>query len=137
MCIYIGADNIAVIRVWDAITGAERTVTYDDRASAYLYTNDLDSISTLTLADYTLIANKESLVSLSEVDLEDVEEEALVVINAISYNTSYSIDLSRDGDTEPVKAYRAKAIEISLVPSSRTMAAPAPALKLLKLCDRW
>ena len=102
-----------MIRVWDALTGVERNVTYDDAAPEYLRCQDLNSISTLTLADYTLIANQEREVSLSEVALEDVVEQALVVVNAITYNTSYSIDLSRDGDTEPVKAYRAKAVEVT------------------------
>ena len=113
ICIYRGVDGVAVIRVWDAITAEEKNVTYDSRAADYLFTNNLDNISTLTLADYTLIANKESLVSLSEVELEDIEEEALIMINAVAYNTSYSVDLSRDGDTEPTKAFRAKAVEIS------------------------
>ena len=102
-----------IIRVWDALTGQEKAVNQAPAAADYLEANDLNNIQTLSLADYTLISNKERLVSMSEVELEDVQEEALVVVNAVAYNTNYSIDLSRDGDTEPTKAYKATGLEIT------------------------
>ena len=75
VAIYNDAQGQAIIRVWDALTGIERTVTYDSNAQSYLATDDISNISTLTLADYTLIANKSSIVSLSEVDLTERQEE--------------------------------------------------------------
>ena len=65
-----------ILRVWDAKTGVERTVTIGSGADAYLQTNDLDDISHLTLADYTLIANKSRIVSMNSVQLSNKKKEA-------------------------------------------------------------
>ena len=49
-------------------------------------------------------------MSGSEPD-EDAEE-ALVVVNALAFNTTYSIDLNGGENTEQTRAYRAKKIEV-------------------------
>ena len=110
-----------VLRVWDAKTGVERTVTIGSGADAYLQTNDLDDISHLTLADYTLIANKSRIVSMNSVQLSNKKKEALVQINSVAYNTQYSVDLSRDGTaSSQVQVYSATALEV--VPGSYEVA---------------
>lgn len=102
------------VRVWDAVTGAERTVTIDASAADYLSFNSINSLSYLSLADYTLISNSEREVTMNEVDTSALPEEALVIINSIAYNTTYSIDLSKDGaGGTAVKVYSATKLEVS------------------------
>lgn len=109
-CIY--RTTTTVVRVWDAVTGTERTVTLDAGADAYLQANNLANLSTLQLADYTFIANSERTVTTNSVQLTNQNEEALVTINAVSYNTTYSIDLN-SGGASPVNVYSATKLEVS------------------------
>ena len=102
-----------VVRVWDANDGTERTVTLASGVDDYLNASSLDSISTLQLADYTLIANNERIVSTNSVELTDTRDEAIVTINAVSYNTTYSIDLNRDGNTQQTQVYSATRLEVT------------------------
>ncbi len=101
-----------VIRVWDLNDGLERTVTISDSASTYFLDADKDSIEQLTISDYTLISNVKRQVSMAS-DLSRVtNNEALVTINQVSYNTNYAIDISRDGDDQQQKVYSATGIEV-------------------------
>ena len=101
------------VRVFDLNTGNERTVTIGANVNAYLDTDNLDTLSTLTLADFTLIANSKREVSMNSVQLTNDPEEALVMINTVAYNTTYSIDLARDGVTTQTKVYRATGLEVT------------------------
>ena len=112
VCIY--RNPSLIVRVWDAITGIEKTVTLRPGADAYLSFADPSSLSYLPLADYTLIANKEREITMNEVDTTSRPDEALVIINSVAYNTTYSIDLSRDGaGSTPTKVYSASRLEIT------------------------
>jgi hypothetical protein len=112
VCIY--RNPTLVVRVWDAITGVEKTVTLKPGADAYLTFSDPDNLTYLPLADYTLIANSEREITMSEVDATAKPEEALVIINSVAYNTTYSIDLSKDGaGGAPVKVYSASKLEVT------------------------
>ena len=101
------------VRVFDLNTGNERTVTIGANVNAYLDTDNLDTLSTLTLADFTLIANSKREVSMNSVQLTNDPEEALVMINTVAYNTTYSIDLARDGVSSQTKVYRATGLEVT------------------------
>lgn len=107
-----GTPAVITVKAWDATTGTARTVTVDASAQTYLETSDLNSLSTLSLSDYTLISNSQRDVSMNQVALDATVEEALVVINSIAYNTTYSIDLNRDGNTQQTIVYRASELEI-------------------------
>ena len=109
-CIY--RTTTTVVRVWDALTGVEKTVTLDSGVDAYLQANKLSNLSTLQLADYTLIANSEREVTTNSVQLATQNEEAIVTINAVSYNTTYSIDLN-SGGAAPVNVYSATGLNVS------------------------
>lgn len=113
VALYKDGSGDTQIRVWDMQTGLERTVTADATATAYLAADSLNSLNWLTVADYTLISNKERIVTMSGASEVSTNEKALVEINAISYNTTYSIDLDRDGASQQVKVYRAAALEVS------------------------
>lgn len=105
--------NPMVVRVFDLNTGNERTVTTGSAVNDYLDTDNLDTISTFTLADFTLIANSKREISMNSVQLTNDPEEALVTINTVAYNTTYSIDLARDGVTQQTKVYRATGLEVT------------------------
>jgi hypothetical protein len=112
VCIY--RNPSLFVRVWDAITGAEKTVTLKPGADAYLSFTNPSNLSYLPLADYTLIANKEREITMNQVDTTSRPAEALVIINSVAYNTTYSIDLSRDGPgSTPTKVYSASRLEIT------------------------
>ena len=115
-----GSPATIQVKAWDATTGQTRTVTVSSSAQTYLDTSDLNSIKTLSLSDYTLISNSQRDVSMNTVQLTATKEEALVVINSIAYNTTYSIDLNRDGNTQQTIVYRAAELEI--VPGSYEVA---------------
>ena len=108
-----GSPAVITVKAWDATTGASRTVTVDAAAQAYLDTTDLNTLSTLSISDYTLIANSQRQVTMNQVQLTTTKEEALVVINSLAYNTTYSIDLNRDGNTQQTAVYRATELEIT------------------------
>ena len=108
------------VKAWDATTGQSRTVTVSSSAQNYLDTSDLTNIKTLSIADYTLISNSDRDVSMNSVQLTTTKEEALVVVNSIAYNTTYSIDLNRDGNTQQTIVYRAAELEI--IPGSYEVA---------------
>lgn len=111
-CVYSNAGT-PTVRVFDALTGIEKAVTQDESAEAYLEGADTAKIRNLSLADYTLICNPDRIVTMSDVALDNTVNEALVIINAVSYNTTYSIDFSKDGAAGvPVKVYRATGLEV-------------------------
>ena len=106
-------DPSLTVRVWDAITGVEKTVTLAANVASYLSFTDTNNLSYLPLADYTLIANKERVISMSSVSLSTAPDEAIVAINSVAYNTTYSIDLSNDGaGGAPVKVFSATRLEV-------------------------
>lgn len=107
-----------VVRVWDATNGAEKTVSMDASSTEYLRGANVSGIKSLSLADYTLLCNPDRLVTMSENQNDEVQKEALVIINSISYNTLYSIDLNRDGNTVPTQVYKATGLEV--IPGSYT-----------------
>ena len=112
MCLYNSGTNV-IVRVWDTADGAERTVTVSDQSRQYLQAASLDSINAITINDYTFIANSERIVTMSGDESTKRANEALVVLDTVSYNTNYAIDFSNDGATAQVKKYRAKALTIS------------------------
>ena len=101
-----------ILRVWDLNDGSERTVNVSSSAETYFQDADKDSLEQLTIADYTLISNTKRVVSMSSDTSGITNNEALVTINQVSYNTNYAIDISNDGDDTQVKVYSATGIEV-------------------------
>lgn len=102
-----------VIRVWDALDGSERTVTTSGSGVNYLNCENLESLKYTTISDYTLMSNAERLIAMAGAEEDDSAKQALVIVNQVSYNTTYAIDLAKDGTTSSqVKVYRATGIEI-------------------------
>ena len=95
---YNDSVNGFTIRAFEADSGVERTVSYEGDSRDYLTCDDIKSIKTLTIADYTLISNEEKIVSMDTATSDPAKQEALVNINQIAYNTTYTIDFLKDGD---------------------------------------
>lgn len=111
---YNDSVNGFTIRAFEADSGVERTVSYEGDSRDYLACNNLSSIKTLTIADYTLISNEEKIVSMDTATSDPAKQEALVNINQIAYNTTYTIDFLKDGDQlVQDKVFKAKSISVS------------------------
>ena len=112
LCIYNSGTSI-VVRVWDTADGVERTVNVTSESRDYLQASSLDKINSITINDYTFIANSERVVTISSDESTTRPKEALVVVDTVSYNTNYAIDFSKDGGTSQIKKYRAKSLTIT------------------------
>ena len=114
VAIYKNSSNTTVVKVFDTFTAAEVSVTVDPTAVDYLDISTASNFEQLTINDYTLLANKEKIVSMDTSTSDPSKQEALVNINQIAYNTTYNIDFLKDGEAvTPDKKYRAKSISVS------------------------
>jgi len=114
VAIYKDTNNATQIKVWDADTGVSKTVNTQGSAAQYLDVTDVKSIRPLTINDYTLLCNSEQRVSMDSSSVDQSVQEALVVINQIAYNTNYSIDFLKDGQSaSQQKIYRAAKLSIN------------------------
>nr|BAR25497.1 tail tube B [uncultured Mediterranean phage uvMED]BAR25547.1 tail tube B [uncultured Mediterranean phage uvMED] len=116
-CLYKNNSDNVQIRVWDVINGEEKTVNTYGTGTNYLNCDSLDSIHHLTISDYTLFSNSEQIVTMGSSVEDTSKQQAIVVINTVSYNTTYAIDLAKDGDASgQIRVYRATGIEV--IPST-------------------
>ena len=111
-CVYQNGDGTASLKVWNADTGVEQTVTSYGSALDYLVASSNQSIHPLTINDYTMIGNSEKVVTMSGAE-EDTTAEALLIINEVGYNTTYAVDFVKSDNNQRVKRYRAKKLAIS------------------------
>jgi len=101
------------IRVFEADSGIERTVTLLDESESYVDI-DPDDLRFMTLNDYTLVCNTKKVVTMSSAAEATLKQEALLIINQVGYNTTYTVDFLKDGEAlEPQKIYRASEIAVS------------------------
>lgn len=101
-----------VLRVWDLNDGAERSVTISESAEAYFNGATQQTVEQVTISDYTLLTNTQSEVSMNTDTSADATKEAIVTIDQVAYNSTYSIDLAKDGDSAPTKVYSATGLEV-------------------------
>ena len=102
------------LKVWSAIDGDEREVNISEDFQTYAGEASAADFRYLTISDYTLLCNTQARPTTTRVELEKTNE-ALVIVDAVSYNTTYNVDLSAP-NAEPVIATRATKLTIS--PSS-------------------
>jgi phosphoheptose isomerase len=101
-------------RVFEADSGIERNVTYAPGVGDYIDPGSFKNLEFLTINDYTFIANPRVTVTASEGLSAKTDEVALVVINQVGYNTTYSVDLlGEDEELEQVKKYTATGLTVS------------------------
>ena len=116
---YIGqvAKN-GVLRMWDCLTGAEKTVVNAIGNNTYLtHTNDED-IQTLTLNDFTYINNRSVVTEMDTTTepLGDFTKEIFVELKKISYSKQYALNVFDNTTTSTVTT--ATRINVTLVNSS-------------------
>ena len=116
---YIGqiARN-GVIKMWDCLTGAEKTVVNGIGNNTYLtHTNDED-IQTLTLNDFTYINNRSITAEMDTTvePLENFGKEIFVELKKISYSKQYSLNVFDNTTTTSVST--ATRINVELIKSS-------------------
>lgn len=111
-CIYVESGT-ARIRVWDADTAAESTVTILGNGSDYLTTSAANHIKTLSINDYTFIINSEREVTMDTATQAVENQKALIVVNSIAYNTTYAVDFLRDGEQlNQVRVFKASRLSV-------------------------
>jgi len=106
-------DPALAIKVWDLNDGSERTVTISESATAYFSGATQDTVEQISIADYTLITNTESEVSMNTDTSAEQAKEAIVTIDQVAYNATYNIDIAKDGNSTPNKVYSATGLEVT------------------------
>ena len=97
---FIGMVENGTVRVFDAVTGSEKTVT-DSTNGTYLSTSTpADDISTLTVADYTYILNKSKTVAKTADVAPSRPNEGLIFVRAGNYDRVYSVRVKRKDNDE-------------------------------------
>ncbi len=110
-CIYKDGSTTR-LRVWNADTAAESTVNILGNTN-YLVSDSPDLFETLTINDYTFIINPEKEVTMDTAVEEPEDNQALIVVNSVAYNTTYAVDFLRDGDElTQVKVFKASRLEV-------------------------
>ena len=116
---YIGqiARNGAV-KMWDCLTGAEKTVVNGIGNNTYLTHTDDEDIQTLTLNDFTYINNRSITTEMDTTvePLGDFQKEIFVELKSISYAKQYALNVFDNTTTTTVTT--ATRINVSLVNSS-------------------
>jgi len=111
------------LNVWNADTAAAATVTLEGSASEYISVSDPNNLKILTVNDYTFLVNSERTVTMDTAVVPETNNQALIVINAISYNTAYTVNFLKDGPLVQVKI--PKATRLSVSPASWEVAEEA------------
>ena len=116
---YIGqiAQN-GVIKMWDCLTGAEKTVVNAIGNTNYLTHTGDEDIQTLTLNDFTYINNRTKTVAMDSTvePLGNFQKEIFVELKSISYAKQYALNVFDNTNTSTVTT--ATRINVSLVNSS-------------------
>jgi hypothetical protein len=95
---YIATVSAAgIVRVWDLLTGTEKTVTTPNNSAAiatYLTAVDYRSIKTLTINDFTYILNTEKTVTATAAPTWNAKRQATIVISSVEYDTKYKVTIN-------------------------------------------
>lgn len=81
------------------LDGTAKTVHYATGALSYLAATPSVSLKCLTVADYTLVLNKNKIVTIDAAKTPALYPEALVFVSQGGYNTEYVIDITYGGVT--------------------------------------
>ena len=116
---YIGqiAQN-GVIKMWDCLTGAEKTIVNAIGNNTYLTHTGDEDIQTLTLNDFTYINNRNLTVEMDATTepLGNFQKEIFIELKSISYAKQYSVNVFDNTNTSTVTT--ATRINVELINSS-------------------
>ena len=116
---YIGqiAKN-GVVKMWDCLTGAEKTVVNAIGNNTYLTHTDDEDVQTLTLNDFTYLNNRSVVTEMDTTTepLGNFGKEIFVELKKISYAKQYALNVFDNTTTTTVTT--ATRIKVTLVNSS-------------------
>ena len=120
---YIGqVARDGTVRMWDCLTGAEKTVVNGigaNTGNTYLIHTSDEDIQTLTLNDFTYINNRTQTVQMSTTVVEPLNnytKEVFIELKSISYSKQYALNLF--DSTAVTNERTATRISIELIKSS-------------------
>ena len=102
---YIGQiRRSGVIKMWDCLTGAEKTVVNGIGNDTYLTHTGDEDLQTLTLNDFTYINNRTKTVEMDTATEPDLnfKKECFIELKTISYAKQYALNLFDDTTTQDV-----------------------------------
>ena len=119
---YIGqiARN-GTVRMWDCLTGAEKTVVDGIGNSTYLTHTDDEDIQSLTLNDFTYLSNRSITTEMDTLTEPDTNfgKEIFVELKTISYAKQYALNIFDSSDPADLKTVTtATRINVEMVNSS-------------------
>jgi len=119
---YIGqiAQN-GVVKIWDCLTGNEKTVVDGIGNTNYLTHTGDEDIQTLTLNDFTYINNRSKTVEMDTVTEPDTNfgKEIFVELKSISYAKQYALNIFNSSNPADLKTVTtATRINVTMVNSS-------------------
>lgn len=90
---YIGVIQNGQIRIWDAITGAAKTVNYESGTTGYL--DSTGNYDVLSIYDQTFITNKTKVVA-KQADPTGVhtDRNATIVLKSVEYSAKYTVTIN-------------------------------------------
>ena len=116
---YIGQVYNGTVKVWDAKTGSEKSVS--GSVAGYLSTDDPKQIDVISVNDYTFITNKKKIVRMSD-NADDITPDeknyAFISLKQVKPGTQYALDIGTPGAGISNTFYRATNIELSSKPYS-------------------
>lgn len=90
---YIGVIQNGQIRIWDAITGAAKTVNYQAGTTSYL--NSAGDYDVLSIYDQTFITNKTKVVAKrADPTGVNIDRNATIVLNSVEYSAKYTVTIN-------------------------------------------
>lgn len=107
-----------VVRMWDCLTGAEKTVVNGIGNNTYLTHTGDEDIQTLTLNDFTYLNNRSVTTEMDTTTepLGNFQKEIFVELKKISYAKQYALNVFDNTNTSTVTT--ATRIKVTLVNSS-------------------
>lgn len=89
---YIGVIQNGQIRIWDAITGAAKTVNYASGAASYL--DSTGDYEVLSIYDQTFITNKSKVVAkLPDPTGVNTRRNATIILRSVEYSAKYKVTI--------------------------------------------
>ena len=90
----VSVDSSGNVRVWDILTGAEKTVTQTAGTRAYLAATDTRNLKSLNINDFTYLCNTEKTVAAQAAPTWNANRQATIVVYYVEYDTEYKVTIN-------------------------------------------
>jgi hypothetical protein len=85
------AKTTGIVRVWDLVTGLEKTVSDTAGTRSYLTASDARNLKYLNINDFTYLCNSEKIVSALPAPNWSPKKFAIIVVQTVEYDTKYKV----------------------------------------------